>query len=151
MRTATTEPDVRRVAEFERVLAGVQAWAVQQTDVTAVGLAGSWARGVPSMDSDVDLVVLCTDPGRFERTTNWVSEALAEDAPVIRTRHWGELLERRVLTQTGLEVEFGFAPPSWAATKPVDAGTARVVGDGFRVLYDPGGILHALVGTRQTG
>jgi hypothetical protein len=56
-----------------------------------------------------------------------------------------------VVTRTGLEVEFGFAAPSWAATEPVDAGTAQVVGDGFRVLYDPVGILRALVVACQTG
>src|SRR5690606_1092785 len=42
------------------------------------------------------------------------------------------------------EVELGLADPAWAATDPVDPGTARVVGDGFLVLHDPAGALAAL-------
>ncbi len=31
--------------------------------------------------------------------------------------------------------------PARADTDPLDLGTARVIGDGLRVLYDPDGIL----------
>ena len=38
------------------------AWAASQPDIVAVGLAGSHARGAARPDSDVDLVILSTDP-----------------------------------------------------------------------------------------
>ena len=55
------------------------------------------------------------------------------------------MTERRFALPSGLEVEFGVAPPSWAATDPVDEGTRRVVTDGALVLYDPKGILARLL------
>ena len=43
-----------------------------------------------------------------------------------------------------LEVEFGIAPPTWAATDPQDPSiiSAHVADGGLRALYDPEGI-HA--------
>jgi hypothetical protein len=43
----------------------------------------------------------------------------------------------------GLEVEFGFTTPDWAAA-PLDEGTRRVVRDGLRVLFDRADALTAL-------
>jgi hypothetical protein len=54
-------------------------------------------------------------------------------------------MERRVQLASGLLVEYGFAPLTWADVSPVDEGTARVVADGFSVLYDPVGLLTRLV------
>ncbi len=58
-----------------------------------------------------------------------------------RTRRWGTVTEKRFALSSRLEVEFAVAPPSWAATDPVDEGTRRVVTDGLSVVYDPKGIL----------
>lgn len=49
---------------------------------------------------------------------------------------------RRVHYREGPEVEFGLTSPAWAHL-PLDAGTVRVVRDGFRVLHDPDGLLAA--------
>jgi hypothetical protein len=38
----------------------------------------------------------------------------------------------------------GLAPLSWADTEAVDAGTARVVHDGFSIVFDPHGTLAGL-------
>lgn len=45
---------------------------------------------------------------------------------------------------SGLEVEAGIAPPSWAAMDEMDPGTHRVVRDGLIPLYDPDGLLPTL-------
>ncbi len=55
------------------------------------------------------------------------------------------MTERRVQLPSGFEVEFGFAAPSWAATDPVDAGTARVVRDGCRPLLDAHALFDNLI------
>jgi hypothetical protein len=44
----------------------------------------------------------------------------------------------------GLEVEFGFASARWAKPSPPDAGTARVIREGCRIVHDPAGRLYAL-------
>jgi hypothetical protein len=107
-------------------------------------MAGSEARGEAGPDSDVDLVVVVDDPEGL-RLDEDVPAALPSGAVDVRTREWGPVLERRFRMPSGLEVELGLAPASWAAV-PVDAGTARVVADGFRVLLDPDGLLTRLVG-----
>jgi predicted nucleotidyltransferase len=112
--------------------------------IVAVGLAGSWARGVGRADSDVDLVVLTTDPGRLLESTAWFT-AFGPDAELIRCRRFGAITERRLRLPDGLVVEVGIGAPSWAATDPVDEGTRRVVHDGFRPVYDPAAMLERLI------
>ena len=126
-------------------MARARAWAAAQPDVHALGLAGSWARGAATMASDIDLVVLTDDPGPYVATIGWVEPATGRPGSIVRTQSWGPLTERRVQLPTGLLVEYGFAPPSWAGVHPLDEGTAGVVADGFAVLYDPEGLLAGLV------
>ena len=57
----------------------------------------------------------------------------------------GPMTERRFALSSGIEVEMGVAPPSWAATDPVDEGTRRVVTDGLSVVYDPKGLFGKLI------
>lgn len=132
-----------RAAEVERLLERVRVWAGDRPDVAAVGLAGSWARGEARMDSDVDLVILTGEPRRYVEGEAWVEEL--GGPRIFKTQAWGATTERRFALPTGLEVEAGIAPPSWTATEPVDPGTRNVVRDGFRVLYDPEGLLARLV------
>ncbi len=138
-----------RAEEVRGVLRRVRRWAADRPDVVAVGLAGSWARGTARPDSDVDLVVLTRDrDGYLGR--DWVAGLFGARVADLRTRRWGPLLERRLGLPGGLEVEVGFAPESWAGD-PVDAGTARVVADGFVVVHDPSGLLTRLVGAAARG
>ena len=97
------------------------------------------------MASDVDLVVLTERPELYVGATDWVEAATGRPGQIIRTKAWGPLTERRVRLASGFLVEYGFAPAAWADVAPLDEGTARVVTDGFSVLYDPAGLLGRLV------
>jgi nucleotidyltransferase-like protein len=108
----------------------------------AAALVGSWARGDAHPDSDVDIVLLTDSPATYVDHADWTT-ALGAVA-VVRTRQWG-LTERRAALAGGLEVDFGVVSVVWASTEPVDAGTRRVVADGLVALYDPDGLLSALV------
>jgi hypothetical protein len=119
-------------------------WALDRPEVRAVAMAGSWARGEARPDSDVDLVLVVDDPAGLG-AGDAVAAALPAEAVDVVTREWGPLLERRFRLPSGLEIDLGLAPVSWAAV-PVDRGTARVVGDGFVVLHDPSGLLTRLLG-----
>lgn len=136
-------PNADRRAEFDRIQQTITAWALTQGEVEAVALVGSWARDEARPDSDIDVVVL-TDSNRFAEETDWIEPAVGSAAELVRTEDWGALIERRVRLASGLEVEFGFARPSWAATDPVDSGTARVVGDGCLPWFDPEGLIDAV-------
>ena len=142
-----TEPVVtaERRTEVEQLLARARDWAARRPDVVAVALAGSWAYGRARMDSDVDLVVLTTEKPAYLRDGSWAAEL--GGTRLIRTRDWGPLYtERRFVLPSGLEVELGVAPPSWASTDPPDPGTCAHVRDGGLVaLHDPDGVLARLV------
>lgn len=117
------------------VIADVRAWATERDDVQAVVLVGSYARHAERMASDVDLMVLTDEPDRLANS-GWF-EILRPGARLVRAINWGPVRERRMRLRSGLQVELGIAPISWAAV-PLDAGTRRVLSGGHRVIYDTG-------------
>jgi predicted nucleotidyltransferase len=134
-----------RAREIEAVISRLGDWADQQNDLVALTVVGSVARGDARMDSDLDVIVLTVQTTFYLETDAWIVDAVNEAAPMVRSQLWGAVSERRVRLESGLEVEFGFANPSWAATFPVDEGTARVVTDGCRPIYDPDGLIDRLI------
>jgi len=145
MRAVSVPVTDERRAEFGRVLARATAWARAQAAVRALGLVGSWARAGARMDSDIDLVVLTDTVDAYRTAAAWVTDAAGPGSRIVRSAQWGPLTERRVALASGLEVEFGFAPTSWACAAPLDGGTAAVVRDALHILYDPDGLLGGLI------
>lgn len=134
-----------RIEEFRAVVERLADWAISRPDIVAVGVVGSWARGIPHNDSDIDVVVLTTEKQAYLETDEWIEASLGAPFPVVRRAEWGALTERRLQLPSGSEVEMGFVAPSWAGTDPVDPGTAKVVGGGGLLpVYDPDGILETL-------
>ena len=122
----------------------VTQWARSRSDILAVALVGSWARGQARPDSDLDLLVLTTAPAVYRQDSNWLAELnlpIAGWGDETYGLAWSRRLE---LLDDGM-VELTFAPLEWAEVAPVDAGTARVIGDGCQILYDPDGRLARLV------
>ena len=113
----------------------VPTWAETCPDVVAAGLADSWARSEARMDSDVDLVILTREPRGYIQGETWIQTL--GGLRIVRTQAWGQMTERRFILSSGLEVEAGIVPPSWAATDPVDPELPPIIRDGFRILYDP--------------
>ena len=133
-----------RVSAF---LEAVGHWARAQPDIKAVALVGSYARGAAARDSDIDLVILTPDAGRYLRDHSWVS-VFGEPA-VSRQESYGRVTSVRVLYQSGVEVEYGLTAPDWAES-PLDAGTCRVVTAGMIALYDPEGIIARMPRARDS-
>lgn len=131
METAAAVEFVRQVAN----------WAQAEEGVVGVALVGSYARGEARPDSDLDFVIIATDPSSYTDDPSWINSF--GEAASCRTEDWGILTSLRVFYQAGQEVEFGISSLAWAAIPP-DSGTARVVADGMRVLYDPHGRLARL-------
>lgn len=104
-------------------------WAGLDRDIAALGLAGSWARSTEGMSSDVDLVVLTTSPNSYVQSEDWLH--YFGGPPVVRTQKWGVLTERRVRLDTGLEIEFGFTVPGWAALPLLTAGRNMSLATGY--------------------
>lgn len=125
-----------------RLLTSVAEWAADQSDVRAVALVGSHARGTARADSDVDLVLVVNDPGARLDNRTWVAHF--GDATSVTHEDWGLVQSLRVTYADGSDVEFGLTRVVWAEP-PLDAGTVRVIRDGLRVVSDPAGLLRAAI------
>lgn len=143
----TPHPGVVSDEDFPQNVREALAGAAQLPEavpgIVAIALVGSWARLSARPDSDVDLVVLTSDPETLLGTSAWF-QVFGEDSELVRSEDFGPIQERRLRRPDGLEVELGIGRPHWAATEPPDAGTARVVRDGMRILFDPERLLASL-------
>jgi hypothetical protein len=128
-----------RRREVDHLVADLTSWAQSRSDVQALALVGSYARGAPRIASDVDLVVIAEAYERLAADPAWFGR-LRPASTLIRARAWGPLLERRYRLRSGLHVELGFVSPTWIEL-PLDPGTRRVLGDGHRALHDPRGLI----------
>ena len=129
----------------EALLEAITAWAAERDDVLGVALVGSRARGEARPDSDVDLVILCDDPDALV-AGDWFREfgsvrSVAEES-------YGRLRSLLVRYEDGPEVEFGITGREWARL-PLDAGTAKVLAGGVRILHDPVDLLRAAAVSRS--
>lgn len=124
------------------LLDSIIAWAANQPHVTGIALVGSHARGEARLDSDIDLVLLCTKPDAFLSDTSWIQ--LFGEVKTCHSEDWGLVTSLRVHYRDGLEVEFGMTTPVWAEL-PIDAGTTSVVAHGMRILWDREGALGRLL------
>jgi predicted nucleotidyltransferase len=96
-------------------------------------LVGSQASGSAGPDSDIDLMLICKHPTRYMDDPSWAAEfgSVVE----LADEDWGAVRTIRAFYAGGSEIEFNFAEPSWLA-EPLDAGTQRVLQNGYRVIYD---------------
>jgi predicted nucleotidyltransferase len=139
-RSAVSDRTARHVSSL---LTHLATWAPTRADLLAVGVVGSYARGTPHADSDLDLILLTASPDRFLHQRSWIRTFGSYRS--ITVEDWGDVTALRVVFRSGLEVEFGIARRSWARVPP-DAGTGQVVRDGLLVLHDPSRWLGRLQG-----
>ncbi len=104
----------------------------------AIALVGSYARGAARDDSDIDLVVLTSQPGDYLDDLIWIERFGAVGK--YQTEDYGKLTSLRVWYHNGMEVEYGFTTLDWAAT-PLDAGTQEVIRGGLVILFERGNLL----------
>lgn len=125
----------RRPAHVAAVLTAATDWARGRRDIVGLVLVGSHARGQPHAGSDIDFVVLTTSPDRYLSHDDWM-HGLVPGSRLIRTRQWGPVTERRLVTPRGGHLDVGITKPAWAAL-PLDPGTHQVLASGAQALHDP--------------
>ena len=92
----------------EGFLAQVAEWAAARTDIRALGLVGSHARGTARQESDVDLLLLTTTPEKYTANADWARRfgRIASH----EVERWGRVSSVRVWYESGLEVEIPRLP-----------------------------------------
>jgi predicted nucleotidyltransferase len=108
-------------------------WAQTEPEIMAVALIGSYAREAATEGSDIDLLVLVSDPRRYVESTGWLQQFGPVERQQLQT--FGNVTSLRVWYQTGHEVEYGLTTRDWVHL-PLDEGTQRVIRDGMRVLWE---------------
>lgn len=121
----------------------INAWSESQSNIIAIALVGSYARGEATESSDVDLVIITSSPEAMINNPAWIENF---GRPYkIEYEDWGKVQSIRAHYPEGLEVEFGITDMNWLA-QPIDEGTASVIKDGIRIVYDREGYLSAKLG-----
>lgn len=134
--------------QAEILVDSVRRWVEERDDLRALALVGSWARGNPKSDSDLDLIIVANSPQAYRVPTKWLRGIhFAKAALKIRryeTCVYGNVWSSHIYLEPEAEVELTFAAPAWACTNPIDPGTRSIVADAFRTIVDKDGTLSRL-------
>jgi len=117
--------------------AAVVDWASEREDIRALLVVGSQARAKVPADrwSDLDIVLIVDDPEPYAEDPSWVREfgqpvlTFLEDTPVGQR-------ERRVLYETGEDVDFPLFPVTALELLEQSENAAHLLARGYRVLID---------------
>ena len=130
---------------MELMTAAVADWAREREDVRALLVVGSQARAGAPADrwSDLDLIFLIDDPQAYLADATWVEEFGSPVLTFLESTldgHW----ERRVLYETGEEVDFVLFRASIVERLEGSEGAAALLTRGYRLLVDRVGLEEAL-------
>ena len=92
---------------YEQLITRFIIWAEQQPDVRAAFVVGSRARSICPADqwSDMDIVMISSDPGRYLLSDKWLWEIGEPQVTFLERTGSGDEIERRVLFTGGLDVD----------------------------------------------
>jgi aminoglycoside 6-adenylyltransferase len=128
------------------LLAAVEAWGRQRADVRAALLVGSRARVDVPADrwSDYDVVLMVDDPAQYADDAGWLTAFGRPLLTFVEPTAVGGFVERRVLYDTGQDVDFALIPTMDVAQFAAEPAAAAVLWRGYRVLLDKVGLAPAL-------
>lgn len=96
-------------------------------------VVGSYARATNKESSDLNIVIITSNKSEMVR-----NQEFAQSFGEIHKKqieYYGACTSIRVWYKKGQEIEFGIVDPSWMR-KPLDAGTKKVLRDGYKVIVD---------------
>jgi uncharacterized protein len=128
---------------IDAFISRLEHWSAAEPGIQAIALVGSHARGTACADSDIDIIIICTDPSHYLKSTNWLS-AFGEIRNAER-EDWGLVQSWRVFYLDGTEVEFGITSKEWCSEAEISSGTGRVISDGAKIVFDPNFLLANLI------
>ena len=128
---------------MDLVAAAVADWAQARSDVHAVVVVGSQARSDTPADrwSDLDVFLVVDDPEPYVAQESWVAEFGSPVITFLEQTALGDERERRVLYETGEDVDLPLVPLSALDRLEV---AAQLLARGYRVLVDKIGLEERL-------
>ena len=131
---------------MDLLTAAVADWAREREDVRAAIVVGSQARVDAPADrwSDLDVILFVDEPKRLAEDATWVESFGTPVLNFLEPTAFGDRVERRVLYETGEDVDFPLLEASaWRELADVDE--AKLMFErGYRVLHDELGVEAAV-------
>lgn len=127
---------------IELLMASIADWARERDDVRAAIVVGSQVRTDVPADawSDLDIGLFVDDPSRLADDETWVETFGRPVLTFLEPTAFGNRVERRVLYETGEDVDFPLLEAS-AWREFASTPEARIVlARGYRILYDELGL-----------
>jgi aminoglycoside 6-adenylyltransferase len=144
--TTVLELDERLLANvntrMDLIEAAVADWARTRVDVRAAVVVGSHARADVPADrwSDLDVILIVDDPRPYGADAGWVTEFGVPVLTFLEPTAVGDQLERRVLYESGEDVDFPLIPMSALDRLESSDNATDLLRRGFRVLVDEIGL-----------
>lgn len=127
---------------FTEFIEKLKLFAENSDKIECVLIVGSYAKGSFTENSDLDIVIIT--PYKSEFIALLAFAGYFGTVIQSQTEYYGACTSVRVWYSSGLEVEFGFTLPSWIKI-PLDAGTQRVLEDGYIIVTDKKGYFKKLM------
>jgi aminoglycoside 6-adenylyltransferase len=130
---------------IDLAVAAIADWARSRDDVRAAVVVGSQARTAAPADrwSDLDLGLFVDDPQRLADDAGWVAEFGNPVLTFLEPTAVGEGVERRVLYDDGLDVDFPLVDVSRWHELARSPEVTTLLSRGYFVLYDELGLKNA--------
>jgi aminoglycoside 6-adenylyltransferase len=131
---------------MDLVAAGIADWAREREDVRAAIVVGSQARADVPADrwSDLDVPLFVDDPQRLAEDASWVESFGTPVLTFLEATAFGDRVERRVLYETGEDVDFPLLEASAWRQLAASSDARKLLTRGYRVLHDELGVSEAL-------
>lgn len=139
----------RTTQAYEHLIDRFIGWARTEQDIRAAIVIGSRARIDHPADewADLDVVLIATDPKRYWATDDWIGHIGTPWLTFVEPTADGRGMERRVLFEGGLDVDFAPIPVDLIqqmANEGVPPDVADTLRRGVRVLLDKDGLTTRL-------
>ncbi len=135
---------------FDTIQKRVEAVCASRDDIISAGVFGSRARKVRPADrwSDLDLLLFVTEPELFLRESEWLHSVGRPLIDFHETGLFGSGVERRVLFEGYLDVDFVFFPADAFEQVMTNKGASSWVRSGFSLIVDKDGRLSEMLARR---
>ncbi|MCP4582446.1 MAG: aminoglycoside 6-adenylyltransferase [candidate division Zixibacteria bacterium] len=132
--------------KFEQLIDRFTKWAEKQDDIRGAFIIGSRARkDIPGDEwSDLDLPIITSDPDRYINDTRWLHNIGKHYLTFLEKTPNDEGIERRVLFEGGLDVDFPITPLSVFNNHTLNDDDLLMLYRGFRILVDKDDRLAAI-------
>jgi aminoglycoside 6-adenylyltransferase len=131
---------------MDLLVAAVADWAREREDVRAAVVVGSQARQEVPADrwSDLDVLLFVDEPEALAADATWVETFGTPVLTFLEPTAVGQRVERRVLYETGEDVDFPLLEASGWEEVASSPAAATVIARGYRLLHDELGVGEAL-------